>query len=238
MAQTSDSGYKGTLTPEKFFGDYNQLLYVIRQVVNKICTLTLVKVISVTNNGTDAAVGFVDVQPLVNQLDATGKSVPYPVLNNLPYMRLQGGTNAIILDPQVGDVGLAAFAQRDISNVKSTKAQANPGSDRRFDMSDGLYLGGFLNGVPTQYVQFQDTGITIHSPNKVTIDAPDVVATCTTAEVTASTSATITAPTTTVNGNAQVNGTVQTTGDVTISGKSFLNHTHPDPQGGNTGTPN
>jgi len=218
-----DSGYKGNLTPEKLFGDHNQLLYVIQQVVNKVSTITLVQVKSVTNDGTNAAVGFVDVQPLINQIDGDGKSIPFPVLNNLPYFRLQGGSNAVILDPQVGDIGLAAFAQRDISNVKSTKAQANPGSDRRFDMSDGLYIGGFLNGVPAQYVQFQTTGITVKSPQAVTIDAPA----------------------TTITGTLQVDGavTMQSTLDVTSTataqGTNVHTHVHSGVTtgGSNTGQP-
>ncbi len=49
---------------------------------------------------------------------------------------------------------LAIFADHDISSVVATQAQANPGSRRRFSPSDALYVGGFLNQNPTQYIYF------------------------------------------------------------------------------------
>lgn len=39
-------------------------------------------------------------------------------------------------------------------------------------------------------------------------------------------------------GNATLNGPVTVNNDLTAQGKSVHNHTHPDPQGGNTGPPN
>lgn len=41
-------------------------------------------------------------------------------------------------------------------------------------MADALYIGGILNGVPTQYVQFAADGIHLVSPTKVTVQAPNV----------------------------------------------------------------
>ncbi len=38
--------------------------------------------------------------------------------------------------------------------MKSTKAQANPGSLRKYNVSDGVYVGGLLNETPEQYVLF------------------------------------------------------------------------------------
>jgi len=40
-----------------------------------------------------------------------------------------------------------------------------------------------------------------------------------------------------VTGDVNVTGTITATGDVTGNGTSLDNHQHPDPQGGNTGTP-
>jgi hypothetical protein len=129
----------------------------------------------------------VDVLPLVNQIDGGNGAMPHGVVHNIPYFRLQGGANAIILDPQVGDIGICVFADRDISAVKTAKGVANPGSKRRFDMADGLYIGGVLNGAPTQYLQFSGSGINVVSPNTVAINAGGNVT------VTATGSATITA---------------------------------------------
>ena len=192
----ADTGYQGALTPLAGFGDFNTLQFAFRQAAARMHTATLVQVVRCTNSGTAAAVGFVDVQPLVNMLDGSGNAVPHGVLHSLPYLRIQGGANAVIIDPQAGDIGIAVFAERDISSVKNTKAQANPGSYRVFDMADGLYLGGMLNGTPTQYVQFSSAGIGIVSPTAVQVQAPTV-------EVTATTSATVTAPSISLGASGQ-----------------------------------
>jgi hypothetical protein len=41
-------------------------------------------------------------------------------------------------------------------------------------MADGIYIGGILNGTPTQYVIFDNTGITVHSPTAIVLSAPNV----------------------------------------------------------------
>lgn len=161
--------------PFAAFGpEFNRDTFLVAQLIARVNTATLVKIISVTNAGGVSPVGSVDVQPLVNQIDGAGNAVPHGVVHNLPYFRLQGGANAVILDPQVGDIGLAAFCSRDISSVKANKAQANPGSRRRFSMSDGVYVGGMLNGTPTQFIAFSGSGIAITSTTKVTVTAPEV----------------------------------------------------------------
>lgn len=171
---SDDLGYQGTQQPGDNQGDYNAQTFLAQSLINRVSSCTLVSIVAVTNAGGLSPVGFVDVQPLVNQLDGSRNAVPHGVVHNLPYFRLQGGTDAIIIDPKVGDIGIAVFASHDISSVKATKAQANPGSMRRFDMADGLYVGGVLNGVPTQYVRFDGTGVEIVSPNKITLTAPIV----------------------------------------------------------------
>ena len=79
--------------------------------------------------------------------------------------KLQGGLSGIIVNPQVGDIGLAIFADRDISTVIDTKAQASPPSKRVMSMSDGIYIGGVLNAAMTQYIMFGGGIIDILSPS-------------------------------------------------------------------------
>ena len=134
-------------------------------MINKICTMQLVRVVSCTNAGNLAAVGFVDVQILVNQIDGYGNPTPHGIVHGLPYMRLQGGANAIIIDPLSGDIGHIMCSSHDFSNVVSTQGQANPGSRRRFSYSDAVYVGGELNGAPTQFIQFLATGINMVDAN-------------------------------------------------------------------------
>ncbi|WP_179280546.1 Gp138 family membrane-puncturing spike protein [Bordetella genomosp. 1] len=194
-------GYGGQAGPAAGAQQYGAITFMVGQMLNRLNTCTLVRVVAVTNDGGLSPVGFVDVQPLVNQLDGNGNATPHGVLHQLPYFRLQGGSDAVILDPKIGDIGMAAFSSRDISAVKSRKVQSNPGSWRSHDMADGIYFGGMLNGTPAQYVQFQPGGISIVSPTKVTVRAPDVTVEatsvtvdCSTSTVTASASAAVTAP--------------------------------------------
>ena len=252
----SQQGYQGAADANSGQGGYNSTVFLVEQVLSRVNTATLVKVVAVTNSGGVSPVGFVDVQPLVNQVDGADNATFHGVLHHLLYFRLQGGANAIILDPQVGDIGVGIFADHDISTVANTKAQANPGSRRRFSMADGMYFGGGLNGLPAQYVQFSTAGIKIHSPTAVILEAPDVQIIAATVEINATTSTTVTTPTFTVNGATVLNGSlsqgvgaggggatmlgpVTVTNDVTAGGKSLKTHVHSGVQAGgsNTGAP-
>lgn len=250
----------GQQKPSSTWGEFNNIAFMVQQAIGKLQTATLVKIEKCTNSGGLSPVGFVDVTPLVNQLDAAGNPTPHVTIFNVPYFRLQGGKNAIIIDPEPGDIGIAVFASRDITKVKATKAAANPGSFRQYSFADGLYLGGMLNAVPEQYVQFSTAGIRMHSPTKIKLDAPDIQLVADTVEIDASTSTTVTTPIFTVNGNAKINGvttlngavgqtgggaatfsgSMAVTGDVTAQGTSVHTHTHGgvQPGGGSTGAPN
>lgn len=149
-------------------------LALIREALDNTRTATLVQVVSVTNAGDVSAVGYVDVQVLVHRVDGAGQVIDAGIVHDVPYFRLQGGTNAVILDPEIGDIGIALMADRDISSVKATKAPAAPGSNRKHDMADALYLGGVLNGVPQQYVRFAAGGISLVSPTKIVAQAPEL----------------------------------------------------------------
>jgi hypothetical protein len=229
--------------------DFNSISFLIQQAMVKMQTVTLVKVIAVHGGGVSIT-GTVDVQPMVNQTTGDNVAVAHGTIYGVPFFRAQGGTNALIVDPVAGDIGMCCFASRDISSVKSTRAVANPGSKRVYDWADGLYVGGFANISPTQYIKFDEAGITVVSPTRVTVRAPVV-------EIDANASLDITSPTTTINGALVVTGTttldgvatgsdggtldiggdVNVAGDATIGGTPFLSHIHPDPQGGNTGPP-
>ena len=171
----------------------------------------MVKVMGVTNAGDISPVGFVDLLPLVNQIDGVGNIEPHGTIYHCPYFRLQGGANAVIIDPQVGDIGWAGFADRDISSVVATKGQATPGSRRMFDMADAVYFGGMLNGAPTQYIAFSASGIALTSPTKVTISAPLV-------EVDASTSFTVNSPQSNFSGTVIIQGLLSWLSGMTGSG--------------------
>ena len=209
-----EAGYKNLAGPETDQSDFNTLSFIIRQILGKSNFATLVQVKAVTNSGGVSPVGYVDVLPMVNMIDGYGHPIYHGVLSSLPYLRVQGGTNAIILDPQIGDIGIAVFAQQDISSIKSTKKQSNPSSYRRNDISDGLYIGGVLNGNPVQYLRFFSGGIDITSPAAVTVTAPVV-------NVNASTSATVTSPITAVNASTSATITTATASIVATAAASI-----------------
>lgn len=226
-------------------GDYETLIFIISQTVARLSTVKMVKVLKVTSVGALAPVGYVDVQAMVNQVDGELNPVPTTTLSNVPYFRLQGGANAIVMDPQVGDIGMCGFCDRDTSIVKNTRKQANPGSFRQYDISDGLYFGGFLNGTPTQFVQFTTAGIQITSPTAIALSAPDIKLTAPTVEINASTSVTVTTPTFNVTGAIVATGNVTgaalvaSSGNVTAGSIDLKTHVHTGVQtgSGNTGGP-
>lgn len=219
------SGFHGFERPGTSANQFNAMRFLVHGMLSRVRTATLVQVKAVTNSGGVAEVGFVDIEPLVSQVDGIGQATPHGTIFKCPYLRIQGGSNAIILDPQVGDIGIAVFADRDISSATANKGPATPGSRRRFSMADGLYLGGVLNGVPSQYVRFSSAGIEIHSPTQVKLTAPDVLIEADTVEINAetvtidaSTSTTVTTPTFTVNGATALNGAVTASATITAGG--------------------
>lgn len=162
----SDQYYPGQHTPTTPASELNKRQFHIERVLSRVSTATLAQVKKVVNKGEVKEVGSIDALPLVNMQDGFAKQFKHQVIHNIPYFRLQGGTDkAVIMDPKVGDIGVLVFADRDISKVKKTKAQAPPGSWRRFDMADGLFFPCFLGGKPTSYVQFEDDGTINVSPD-------------------------------------------------------------------------
>lgn len=173
------SGAVSLQTPASVASDWATTQFMIQQRMSQLNTAALATVVSVTNSGGISPVGRVNVRLLVNMVAGDGTQVPHGTIFDLPYYRLQGGTNAVILDPQVGDIGVALFCSRDIQGVKANPqaAVANgapPSSAAQFSYADGLYLGGFLNAVPVQYVAFAADGITAVSPTKITLQAPEI----------------------------------------------------------------
>ena len=182
---------------------FNQISFLIRTMMAKEISTAIPVVVKEVMPGS-GAVGYVKAKPLVNDMDAEGNAVEVPLIPSLPYFRLQGGKVAVITDPVPGDIGLAIFAQKDTSNVVAgTKDSVQAGSFRKFSMSDGWYIGGFLNASPETFVELkQNKTIVITANSGVTI-----------------------------NGNVTINGTVTATGDVKGNGHSLTNHYHTCPDG-------
>ena len=193
---------KGQKKPNTAGSEYNALQFMMKQAIGgQVHTAIPVKVQAVSGL-------FVDVLPLVSSVDGYGESVEPTTLFHLPVFRYHAGVAAVIVDPVPGDIGLAVFAQSDSSNVKTgTDTPQQPGSFRRFSMSDGFYFGGFHNAAPSVYIEVkQDGHIVLNAPAGLTVTSP----------------------------SATFSGTMDIAGDCTIGGKSFLQHIHTGDSGGTT----
>lgn len=202
----SDRAYPGLASPEDATNDHNAMSYLIRSLIGRMATTTLVEVMAVEAAGEVAPVGFVDVKPMVAMIDGDGKATPHGTIYRVPYFRVQGGKNAVIIDPVKGDIGIAVFASGDISAVKANKKASNPGSRRRNSFADALYIGGVLNGVPEQYIRFSTEGIEVKGTAIKLI------------------------------GPVEVQGTLTATEDVVTGTVSLKNHVHTGVQSGTSPT--
>lgn len=156
--------------------DYQALTFFVNAILSHVRTAHPVEVVAVTGGGL-GPIGTVDVQPLVSQVNGIGQGEPHGVIYGRPYIRWQGGASAVILDPVIGDTGLLVCCDRDISNVVATLAAALPGSLRRFNFADGIYLGCSVSKTtPTQYVQFlpEGAGIKIRSTGNIDLNGATV----------------------------------------------------------------
>ena len=189
-------------------GEFNTLTFLIQQMMSRLNVATLAKVVAVYPGGT-GVVGTVDILPLVNQVAGDGTLIPHTTIFNVPYFRLQGGSNAVIVDPGISDIGFVVFADRDFSTVQDTHAQAAPGSARRFDMADALYIGGWCaNQTPINFVQINNSAINVTASSASTV----------TVSVGGSTSFIMTNGNVVINAEVQINGNVAISKNLTVTG--------------------
>lgn len=178
--------------------------YIINQKGLQINTLLPCKINVINDDGT------YDVTPMLNNLYANGKPIDPPTLAHIPAAIEMGGNAGIIIEYEIGDVVLVGFCQRDISIAKKNWEQSNPGSLRRFSLSDGIIIKRLSNTPPTVFIKITKDGIELTAPGKpITLNAASV----------------------------QINAPV-TVESLTIDGQNFTAHRHsggtnPD---GNTGS--
>jgi hypothetical protein len=173
-----DQFYYGTQDQGDVASEYNTRDYHIREVIEQSVRTGLYAQIvngpydvngTAIAPGTVGPIGYVDVMPLVNQIDGQGNAMPHGAVKRLCYFRYGGANGAIISDPVVGDVGHMVLSDRDLSSVKATGKQANPGSRRKFDMSDGTYYPKVIDGAPIQGIAYTSTGVLYFDRNGNTI---------------------------------------------------------------------
>lgn len=138
---------------------------LIRSILLGVRTAIPVQVMAVyPGTGSPPAIGKLDVQPLVQTVDGSGKLWALKKTYGASFSRLQSGSNAIIMDPSEGDIGLATACDRDISSVIASGGLAGPGSARKHNLSDLVYLFSIISAATlAQYISFA-AGISIQSP--------------------------------------------------------------------------
>ncbi len=201
---------------------------LVRALLEGVRTAVPVKVLAVyPGTGSPPDIGTVDLQPLIQWVDAAGTLHALGTTFNAPFLRLQAGSNAVVLDPVVGDIGLGVVCDRDITALLAANGQpSGPGSARTHSTSDLVYVASLQSASPvTQYLSLTANGITLLSPNTVTIQAAQI---------------NLIGPVSQTNGDVSVQTqitvpTLQATSDVTVPNGSVNNHVHSDPQGGTTG---
>lgn len=151
--------------------DAESLSYVFKRLLSGAFFIELVEVTAVRGEAPNLVV---DVMPLVTRTDPSGAMIPNSEAFNVPVFRLQRGNSAIIMNPVVGDIGMIAVCDRDNSVARANRKQSVPGSKRTHSKSDALYLGGFLNSAPTQFIEFADNKLIISAPYGILAETPEM----------------------------------------------------------------
>jgi Phage protein Gp138 N-terminal domain len=176
-----------------------------------------VKVIAVHISNDAGPVGSVDVQPLINQVfgvGGVGKETPieHTIIYDVPYLRLQGGVNAVICDPQIGDLGLVVFADQDISATQKSFDVSTPPTKRKHDYADAIFVSVWNPQIsPENYVLLNDDKI------KVLFGSSEAVFDSTGISLTGAV---------TITGTLRVTDTVTCDKDLIANGTHVHTHTH------------
>ena len=157
--------------------EYDKVISQFNSLITNVNTAMPCKVVAIEKQEQRGVniVGFVDIQLMIEQTNGQKKGNETAIICNVPYVRIQGGTNAVIIDPEINDLGVAIFSSRDITNFKEARRQTPPATWRKFSISDAIYIGGIRNQKPVQYIHFRNDGIEIYSPKRVHITTPTVL---------------------------------------------------------------
>ena len=207
--------------------EYDKVISQFNSLITNVNTAIPCKVVAIEKQEQRGVniVGFVDIQLMIEQTNGQKKGNETAIVCNVPYIRIQGGTNAVIIDPEINDLGVAIFSSRDITNFKEARRQTPPATWRKFSISDAIYIGGIRNQKPVQYIHFRNDGIEIYSPKRVHITTPTVLIDSDNTTINTSAKTTINAnggceinAETTNNGNVKINGNTKISGDLLVGG--------------------
>lgn len=223
------------MRPDDVASEGNAMSFALRKMIGDYAFIDIVQVMAVTGD-------TLTVKSLLHPVTANNEKIDGVSVFQIPYLRLQRGESAVIMDPVAGDIGLMAVCDKDTSNVRATKAESAPASRRQHSSADGVYLTGIasLNGDPSQYVKFSNSGIEVVSPVTVTVSAPTI-------ELNGENQVSINTPAIVLNGaiqqgdgsyggNATFGGSITAEGEVQGSGINLSTHVHGGVESGGSTT--
>lgn len=221
--------------------------------MQQVYTIIPAYVLQIYNNLEELRVA---VQPSINIVNEDGTFMERSVIANVPVMMPASSASAITFPINVGDTVLCLFSMRamEVFSESADGKPANPNNFAKFRQKDAIAIPGLfprrksINKKSKRNLQHDtkdlvvahnigkssecevrfktDGSIIINAPSSnVTINTPQAV-------VNAEDSVEINSPTSTFNGNIQLNGSMNSTGniesdaDVIASGISLNSHTH------------
>jgi hypothetical protein len=190
----------------------------------------------------DAAKQTAVVQPAIQRIFTNHGPVNLPVCVDVPVAFPGGGGFYLTFPVKAGDECILLFSERAIDNWYASGGTQQPYEFRLHDLSDGIAIVG-LNSQPHRLSSVQSTGAELRTRDRscylrleagaiyikgnLNLDG-DLVHTG---------NSTITGSIT-AQGDTTLTGKITATDDIMVGSKSLKSHTHTDPQGGVTGTPN
>lgn len=176
----------------------------------------------------NAAQNVAQVQPIIEVVSTSNQVMPRAQIASVPVLQLSGGGFALRFPVSPGDLGWVKANDRDISLFKQTYSQSPPNTQRKHSFEDAIFIPQAAWNLIT--LASEDTGNMVLqnyagtvkislSGDTVTVNAPNVV-------ITGTTAVTITSPTLAVNGDMIITGTLVTDGNITGNGINLNTHVH------------
>lgn len=206
-SSTDLSTYTTSTGSQKFF---------LSKRIQQINTIILAEVLSVDNSSKRLS-----VKSLINGVATDKTPIDPPIIYNVPYGSVRGGSAGIITEFKPGDTVIVGFCQRQIDAVKRTGARSTPNLLRFHALNDAVVLSHWSNNDPNIFIKVTDDGIEIQGvgqPIQITTTG-DVTINSKNVNINATEKVTITAPEIDLNGEVKAE-------ELTIGEIPFLLHTH------------
>lgn len=234
-------------------GDEQQIMEQMQRSVLSQLRVALPGIIQSFDPDTVTAI----VQPALKG-SYDGKSVPLPLLVDVPVIFPRGGGCTLTFPVTAGDECLLIFGDRCIDFWWQNGGIQEPVDQRQHDLSDGFAIVGpqsqarKISGISMSGAQLRsDDGaafVEVAAGHDITVTTPGKLT------ASATSGAEITAPEIVLNGNVTINGNlsqgmgegggkatmqgpITVTNDVTAGGKSVMGHKHHEHDGPETGGP-